>query len=85
MTKLNKNEKAFVEMLEEAEKHVGGELELDCVDGEWFAMDYKENLGGAFRLERPPYDRPIISDEYADKKNIDIRKCCDACGVAYVG
>ena len=86
MTKVfNQNEKAFVDMLEKAKRCVKGELELDNFDGCWFAMDYREDLEGAFGIEIKPYDQPIITDEEATKKHIDIIKCCDACDVSYVG
>lgn len=85
MSKLNKNEQSFVEMLEEAKKYVKGELELDNFDGRWFAMDYREDLEGAFAIEAKPYDKPVITDEEAAKKHIDIIKCCDFCDISYVG
>lgn len=80
----NDNEKRFIDMLNNAKKYVKGELELDWEDGEWFAMDYREDLDGAFPIKIKPYDKPIITDEEADNKQIDIVKCCDECGVYYV-
>lgn len=86
MTKFfNENEKAFIERLEKAKSFVKGELELDNVDGKWFAMDYRVELEGAFFIEMKPYDKPLITDEEAEEKGIDITKCCDACDVSYVG
>ena len=85
MTKLNKNEKNFVETLEKAKRFVKGELELDNFDGKWFAMDYRKDLEGAFCIETEPYDKPLITDEEAEEKGIDITKCCDACDISYVG
>ena len=81
----NQNEKAFIEMLENAKRCVRDELELDNFDGEWFAMDYREELEGAFHIEISPYNEPVITDEEAKLKQIDIIKCCDACDVSYVG
>ena len=81
----NENEKAFIEKLEKAKCFVKGELELDNFDGEWFAMDYREDMEGAFPIEMKPYDKPLITYEEAEEKGINITKCCDACDVFYVG
>ena len=81
----NDNEKNFFDMLNKARMRVKGELELDWQDGEWFAMDYREDLDEAFPIESEPYNKPIITDKEAEEKNIDIIKCCDECGVYYVG
>lgn len=81
---LNNNEKKLIDIINEAKRYVKGELELDCVDGEWYAMDYREELGGAFPIEAKQYDEPIITDEEAEEKGIDIIKCCDECGIFYV-
>lgn len=80
----NINEKKFIDVINEAKQYVEGELELDCFDGEWYAMDYKENLGGAFEIKAKQYDKPLITDEEAEEKGIDIIKCCDECGIYYV-
>ena len=85
MFKLNKNEQAFIELLENAKRFVKGELELDNFDGRWFTMDYREDLEGAFDIEARPYDQPVITDEEAAEKGINIIKCCDACDISYVG
>lgn len=82
---INKNERKFMDLLEEAERYAKGELELDCVDGEWFVMDYREDLGGAFPIKSNGFDEPIITDEEAKIKGIDIIECCDELGIAYVG
>ena len=81
----NENEIKFIAMIETAKSYVRGELELDNFDGEWFAMDYREDLEGAFPIEIKPYDKPIITDEEAEEKGIDIIKCCDECDISYVG
>ena len=39
---LNENEKWFIKAISEAERYVKGELELDCIDGDWYARDYRE-------------------------------------------
>ena len=80
----NENEKKFINMLEEAKRYVKGELELDNFDGEWFAMDYRADLEGAFNIEANRYDKPIITDEEAESKGIDIIKCCDECEISFV-
>ena len=80
----NDNEKKFIKLLEEAMKYVDGELELDCVDGKWYAMDYRVDWGGAIPMGAEQYTLPLITDEEAKRKGIDIIKCCDACDISYV-
>ena len=80
----NSNEKQFINAINEAKKYVKGELELDNFDGEWFAMDYREDLGGAFDIEAKQYDEPLITDKEAEEKDIDVIKCCNECGIFYV-
>ena len=80
----NDNEKKFIDMLNEAKRYVKGELELDCVDGEWYAMDYRAELEGAVQIEADVYQLPLITVEEAERKGIDVIKCCDECDVAYV-
>ena len=82
---MNNSTKTFIKILEEAQKYVKGELELDCVDGEWYAMDYRADWEGAFPIEVHGFDSPVITDEEAEKNGIDIIKCCDICGISYVG
>lgn len=81
----NENEKQFINVINEAKKYVKGELELDCFDGKWFAMDYREDLGGAIDIEAKQYNKPLITDEEAEKNGIDIVKCCNECDIYYVG
>ena len=78
---LNNHEKNFIENINEAKRYIKGELELDRIDGEWFAMDYREELECAFPIE----GFPLITDEEAERKGINIIKCCDECGIYYVG
>lgn len=80
----NNNEKKFIDVINEAKKYVEGELELDCFDGKWFPMDYREALEGAFSIEAKQYDKPLITEEEAEEKGIDVIKCCNECGVYYV-
>lgn len=80
----NDNEKKFIDILEEAKGYVKGELELDCEDGEWYARDYRKDFEYAFSIEKEPYDNPLITDEEAKEKDINIIKCCDYCDIAYV-
>lgn len=75
----------FIDLLEEAKKYVKGELELDCFEGKWYAMDYREDLEGAFPIEAKGYNHAIITDNEAKRVGIDIKKCCDICGISYVG
>lgn len=81
----NSNEKKFIEKINEAKRYAKGELELDNFDGEWYAMDYREDFECAFPIEAEQYDEPLITDEEAEEKDIDIIKCCDECGIFYVG
>ena len=81
----NDNEKNFINKLENAKKYVKGELELDLEAGEWYAMDYREDFESAFPIEVEPYNKPLITEEEAENKCIDIEKCCDECGISYVG
>lgn len=83
--KFNDNEKKFINMLEEAKRYVKGELELDNFDGEWFAMDYRADWEGAFPIETKPYNKPLITDEEAEEKGVNIIRCCDECDISYVG
>ena len=80
----NNNEKKFIDVINEAKRYVKGELELDNFDGEWFAMDYREDLEGAFDIEAEQYNLPLITDEEAEEKDIDVIKCCNECGILYV-
>lgn len=91
--RFNKYEKALIEKIEEAKRYCRGELELDflshyeeeCLNG-WYAMDYKECLGGAFEINANGYDKkPLISGDEADKYNVDVIKCCSFCNICYVG
>ena len=82
----NDNEKKFIDLINEAKRYVKGELELDCEDGEWYAMDYREDWGCAAPIEAEHYDeQPLITNEEAEKRSINIIKCCEACGIYYVG
>lgn len=83
MNKLNTN--TLVDAIQNAKKYVKGELELDCIDGVWTAMDYREELGGAFQIKTSGFNDKIISVAEARACGIDVKKCCDICGVAYVG
>lgn len=82
---LNENEKWFIKAISEAERYAKGELELDCIDGDWYARDYREELGGAFPIEVSGLDVPFITRKEVEDFNIDIVKCCNECGIAYVG
>ena len=75
----------LIDMIEDAKKYVKGELELDCVNEVWIAMDYREDLGGAFPIEVKGFNNKMIKVSEAEKYKVDVRKCCDSCGIAYVG
>lgn len=78
-------EKDFIAKLNEAKKFVKGELELDCVNGEWFVMDYREDLEGSFLIEVEPFNKPIITEKEAREKGIDVLACCDKLNLFCVG
>lgn len=82
---LNRDEKQLVGLINEAKMYVKGELELDCIDGEWYARDYREELGGAFPIGVSKFNIPLITNKEAENFNIDIIKCCNECDIAYVG
>lgn len=81
---MNKYEEMFIELIEEAKHYVKGELELDCVDGGWYAMDYREDFEAALPIEANHYDLPLITVEEAESHGVDIIKCCDICDISYV-
>lgn len=83
---LNEKEKQLIDILEDAKKYCKGELELDLNDeGIWMAWDYREDLGGAFPIEAKGFNDRIISISEAENRGIDVRRCCDECGISYVG
>ena len=83
---LNEKEKQLIDILEDAKKYCKGELELDLNDeGIWMAWDYREDLGGAFPIETKGFNERIISISEAENRGIDVRRCCDECGISYVG
>lgn len=85
MYKFNDNEKKFIDILDNAKKYVKGELELDNFEGEWFAMDYREDMECAFGIDVKPYDKPLITEEEAEEKGINVEQCCDYCNAYIVG
>ena len=85
MKNVNKSEERLINILENAKQYVKGELELDCFGGIWIAMDYRADLESAFSIEAKDFNDRIISVEEAKNLNIDVRKCCDECGISYVG
>ena len=82
---MNNGTKTFIKILEDAQKYVKGELELDLVDGAWYAMDYRADLEGAFPIDAKGFNDLLITTEEAEKHGIDIIKCCDICDISYVG
>ena len=81
---MNENEKWFIGLLEDAKQYCKGELELDCVDDKWYAVDYRWDFEAAMSIEYDLYNLPLITVEEAERKGIDVIKCCDECDVAYV-
>lgn len=85
--KLNENEKLFVSKIEYAMRYCKGELELDLdIENDmWVAWDYREDLEGAFSIDVKGFNDKMISVSEAEFLSIDVRKCCDFCGISYVG
>lgn len=86
----NEYEQKLIDKIEEAKRYCKGELELDLFENDmfgdgWYAMDYIESSGGAFSINSIKYNKPLILEKTTQKYNIDVRKCCDYCYVAYVG
>ena len=82
---LNSGEEQLIKIIENAKGYCKGELELDLVDGVWIAMDYREDLEGAFHIGAKGFNERIISISEAENRGIDVRRCCDECGISYVG
>ena len=88
--KPNEFEQKLIEKIEEAKNYCKGELELDLFENDmfgdgWYAMDYREDLECAFSINSTKFDKPLITEETAQKYNVDVRECCDYCNVYYVG
>ena len=81
----NKNEQQLILKIEAAKRHCKGYLEFDLFEDGWFAMDYREEFEAAVPIDSEKYDVPIITEETAQKYNIDVRKCCDYCDIYIVG
>lgn len=86
----NEYEQELIDKIEEAKEYCKGELELDFFEDDmfgdgWYAMYYREDLECAFSINSAKYDKPLILEETTQKYNVDVRKCCDYCDVAYVG
>lgn len=67
-----------------AQSVVEGELELNLKHDGWWAMDYKENLGGSFLLNNYN-DGPIIPNEMIKNLDVNIRTLFDNWSILYVG
>lgn len=83
--KPNEYEKALIETIEEAKRYCKGELELDLFEDGWFAMDYRKDYEAAIPINNNKYDKPLITEETAQKYNVDVRECCDFCDIYIVG
>jgi hypothetical protein len=79
------NETTLILIIEDAKRYCKGELELDLNDDVWIAWDYREDLEGAFPIDVKGFNDKIITVSEAENSGVDVRKCCDICGVAYVG
>lgn len=81
----SEKEKEVIALIEEAKKYVKDELELHLQEDGWYALDYRSDYEAALPIENDKYNKPLITEEYAKENNIDVRACCDYCGVWYVG
>lgn len=86
---MNANEKEFMEMLRDAEANISSdyEMEIDHFNGEddtpsgWWVYKYNEARGEAVIADDP---EPLITDEEAKAKRIDVVKCLNEYGCYYV-
>lgn len=85
MYQFNEQEEEFIQTLEKAKMYIKGVLELNNFDGAWYVMDYREDLGSSFNLDREPYNKPVITKKEAWNKGIDIEQCCNYCNAYIVG
>ena len=83
--KPNEYEEKLIEAIEEIKEYCKGELEFDLFEDGWHAMDYRESYEAAFSINSDKYHKPLITEETAQKYNIDVRKCCDYCDIWMVG
>lgn len=93
MAKLNAHEEEFMEKLRKADAYIPSDCELEIdyqyadpetcfkVDG-WYAMKYD---GSSASLLEEFSTKPIITNEEAEELGIDVEKCLDKYGCAYVG
>lgn len=84
---LNANEQEFVKNIKDLTNCVpeGYELEMehfpggdDCPAG-WYAYKYSETYGEATPMD--DYNEPIITDNEADERQVDVVKCCNVANV----
>ena len=76
-------DKDFMEKLQTAKMYVPGgyDMEIDHIDGSWYVYKYSERYG-----EATPTDllEPIITNQEAKNRGIDVVKCLDEYGCYYV-
>lgn len=81
----NKYEIDFIKLLLKVEKYCSGELEINRDEnGNWWARDYIEKFGGSFIIKEF-CTKPLITEKKAKRLNINVKWCCDECGIYYVG
>ena len=59
-------------------------VSISIVDINRRVEDYRADFEAAVPIESQIYDLPLITVEEAERKGIDVIKCCDECDVAYV-
>ena len=76
-------DKDFIKKLQTAETYIPGDydMEIDHIGDKWFVYKYSERYG-----EATPTDlsEPIITDQEAKDRRIDIVECLDEYGCYYV-
>ena len=86
---MNANEKEFMDMLRNAEANISSDydMELEHFNGGddtpsgWWVYKYSEARGEAVIANDP---EPLITDEEAKQKNINVLKCLQKYGCYYV-
>ena len=76
-------EKDFIEKLQTAEAYVPGDydMEIDHIDGNWYVCKYSERYGEATPTD---FVEPIITDQEAKDRGIDVVRCLNEYGCYYV-
>ena len=88
---LNKSEESLLQKVQsmyckdelEIDHIYAGDAEDVTVDG-WYPFNYNANREEAVPFDAPNFG-PVITDEEAEKKHIDVKKVLSKAGCYYVG